>query len=87
MAIYPPDHERRLRLHVPDFEMATKEAGHNWALIDITTSFEQWMADHEYRVQYFESPDLLEPALPAFFDHLVSDVRERIGRHRSPAEL
>jgi hypothetical protein len=60
MAIYPPDNERRLRLHVPDFAVATREAGHSWALIDITTSFERWMADHEYRASYFESPELLE---------------------------
>lgn len=81
MAIYPPEHERRLRLHVLDFAVATKEAGHGWALIDITSSFERWMADHEYRIEYFESPGLLETALPAFFDHLVSEVKERIGRH------
>ena len=61
MAVYPPDHERRLRLHVPEFEVATKEAHHSWALVDITTSFERWMAAHEYREAYFESPDLLRP--------------------------
>lgn len=75
MAVYPPENERRLRLHVPDFEVATKEAKHPWALIDITTTFEQWMADHEYRDEYFESPELLETALPAFFEHLVVGVR------------
>lgn len=83
MAIYPPDHERRLRLHVPDFEVATREAAHGWVLVDITSSFERWMAEHEYRIEYFESPDLLETALPAFFDHLVSEVKEQVGRHTS----
>ena len=34
------------------------------------------MAAHEYREHYFESPDLLETALPAFFDHLVAEVRD-----------
>ena len=82
MAVYPPDHERRLRLHVPDFEVATKEAGHAWALIDVTTSFERWMSSYEYRLEYFESPELLETALPTFFDHLESEVREQIGEHR-----
>jgi hypothetical protein len=81
MAIYPPDHERRLRLHVPAFEVATKEAQHSWALLDITTSFERWMAGHEYREDYFESPDLLEPALPAFFDHLVVEVSDGLAKH------
>jgi len=84
MAVYPPEHERRLRLHLTGFEVATKEAGHAWALIDITTSFEDWMANHEYREQYFESPDLLETALPAFFDHLAADVRTQLGQHPDP---
>jgi len=51
MAVYPPEHERRLRLplHLTDFAAATKDAHHPWALADITTSFERWMADHDYR--------------------------------------
>ena len=84
MAVYPPEHERRLRLHVPAFETATREAGHAWSLIDVTTAFERWMADHEYRDEYFESPDLLDTTLPAFFDHLVLDVRRAIARHHDP---
>lgn len=79
MAIYPPDQERRLRLHVPDFATATKQAGHSWQLIDITTSFEEWMASHEYRDAYFESPELLEPALADFFDRLCDQVRAELS--------
>jgi hypothetical protein len=84
MAIYPPTDERRLRLHLQAFEVATKEAGHSWSLVDITTSFERWMASHEYRDSYFEAPDLLETALPAFFEHLVSEVREELGERADP---
>ncbi len=42
------------------------------------------MAGHEYRDEYFESPDLLETALPAFFDHLISEVRDQLGTHPHP---
>ena len=84
MAIYPPDYERRLRLHVPAFEVATKEAHHSWALVDITTSFERWMGAHEYREEYFESPDLLETALPAFFEHLVAEVNGELAQYGDP---
>jgi hypothetical protein len=83
MAVYPPEHERRLRLHLPAFKMATNEQTHPWALIDITTSFERWMAGHDYRDDYFEDPDLLETALPAFFDHLVDEVRSELLDHSS----
>src|SRR3954469_9915158 len=75
MAVYPPEQERRLRLHLQEFKTATQKSGHGWALVDLTNSFEHWMAAHEYRDAYFEDPELLETAMPAFFDHLVADVR------------
>jgi hypothetical protein len=81
MAVYPPEHERRLRLHLPAFKEATNEHGHSWALVDITTSFERWMADHAYRETYFEEPELLSTALPAFFAHLVDYVRSQLSAH------
>jgi hypothetical protein len=84
MAVYPPDHERRLRLHLPAFKEATNEHGHLWALVDVTTSFERWMAAHAYRETYFEEPELLSTALPAFFAHLVDDVRSQLSAHSAP---
>lgn len=87
MAIYPPEYERRLRLHVPAFEVATKEADHGWALVDLTTSFERWMAAHEYREAYFDSPDLLQTALPAFFEHLIGEASDELGQHTDPDEV
>jgi hypothetical protein len=84
MAVYPPEHERRVRLHLPAFKEATNEHHHPWALVDITTSFEGWMAAHAYRDAYFEDPELLETALPAFFRHLVEDVRSQLTAHAAP---
>ena len=84
MAVYPPTHERRLRLNVQEFDNATVQADHRWNLIDITTSFERWMAGHEYAEAYFEEPELLDTALPAFFDHLVAEVREQLELHANP---
>jgi len=78
MAVYPPEHERRLRRHLLAFETATIKAKHAWIEIDITTSFEIWMAQHNYREAYFEDPELLETALPAFFDVLVANVRKQL---------
>jgi hypothetical protein len=84
MAVYPPEHERRVRLHLPAFKAATNEHHHPWALVDVTTSFEKWMAAHDYREAYFEDPELLETALPAFFDHLVADVRSQLASYPQP---
>lgn len=84
MAVYPPRYERRVRLNLPEFETATISAGHSWGCIDITTSFERWMAGHEYAETYFQEPELLEPALPAFFHSLVDEVRRQLAEYDDP---
>lgn len=84
MAIYPPEHERRVRLHVVNFEVVTKEAGHSWGLVDISSSFERWIGRHEYRDDYFRSPQLLSPALREFFNHLTSEVLEELEKRADP---
>lgn len=79
MAVYSPEEERRLRLHLPEFETATKKAGYDWAQIDITNEFENWMASHEYRDAYFASPKLMEPELVGFFEQLAARVQTQIA--------
>jgi len=80
MVIYPPEQERRVRLHIRDFATATESAGHQWQVVDITSSFETWMSQNEYRDSYFEDPELLDPALLDFFDELVRSVHEQLER-------
>ena len=43
-ALYEPSDERRLRAQIDVFEIATKQAGHDWHLCDLTDSFAQWLA-------------------------------------------
>lgn len=78
MVVYDPDEERRLRLHVPAFANATTAAGHAWNLIDITNSFEEWLANHEYRDEYFAEPHLMTEELAGFRDVLVAQVRTQL---------
>lgn len=80
MAVYAPDDERRLRLHLQEFATATIAAGHEWAQIDITTAFEKWMAAHVYRASYFDNPRLIQPELAGFLDALVTQVREQLSK-------
>lgn len=74
-AIYDPSQERRLRFRIPDFEVATKKAGHSWEHKDLTDAFGQWMAQHDYREEYFQSPDDLDLALPDYAKWLASEVK------------
>jgi hypothetical protein len=80
MAEYAPEDERRLRLHLQEFETASNAAGHDWAEIDITNAFEEWMAAHEYRHDYFHSPNLIQAELAGFLDSLVAEVREQLAK-------
>ncbi len=65
-AVYEPAQERRLRLHLREFEIATRSAGRGWALVDLTDSFATWMGSHEYRDAYFAEPELMDLALADF---------------------
>ncbi len=74
-AVYDPSDDRRLRLLLPTFEIATKEAHHGWALCDLTGAFAAWMAGQEYREAYFESPEDLPTPHPAFEGTVAGQVR------------
>jgi hypothetical protein len=79
MVIYPPSDERRLRKRVEEFAVATREAGHGWKLVDLTSSFAQWMAAQPHREAYFASPSDLSLALTGFANKLAEDVRAELG--------
>lgn len=74
-AIYAPAQERRLRLRISDFEVATRKAGRKWVHIDLSNAFAEWMTAHEYRDAYFAEPDYLDLALSGFADHLANHLR------------
>src|SRR5208283_952640 len=57
--VYPKEDERRLRARLELFEIATKEARHEWLLFDFTATFAHWMGATEYREAYFEEPSEL----------------------------
>lgn len=74
--VYDKADERRLRLHLPEFEGAARKAGHGWEALDLTEAFAGWMAAEEYRDSYFEDPGLLDgDKLVDFRDHLVGLVQ------------
>lgn len=72
-AVYDPPQERRLRLRIPEFEIATKKAGHTWRFVDFTDAFAHWMAGHKYREAYFKRPQLMTDAVLASFKAAVVD--------------
>jgi hypothetical protein len=80
--IYDPTQERRLRLHLPEFETATRRSNHRWKVIDITNAFAEWMAAHDY----FEAPDLLDLALEDFANDLAALIADGLTTPDADAE-
>ena len=73
-ALHDPAQERRLRLRLEEFRLATLAAGHGWVPFDLTDAFARWMAHQEYRDAYFAEPELLTDRLGEFLDALVAEV-------------
>jgi hypothetical protein len=62
--VYDEADELQLRYRLDEFELATKQAGHDWACFDLTDSFPAWMSKEDYANSYFEEPELLKDLLP-----------------------
>jgi hypothetical protein len=84
--VYDPVQERRLRLRLGEFEIATQEAGHAWHPVDLTGSFARWMARHPYREAYFESPADLDLALPDYTAAVIQELRDALTAPEVDAE-
>lgn len=76
--LYEPRDERRLRARLAEFAIATKDAGYDWCRFDATTAFEEWMAGHEYREEYFAEPGYMAPALDDFLERLAESLERML---------
>lgn len=74
-AIYDKTDELKLRYRLPAFDLATREAGHGFHLVDLTDTFGRWLSGLDYLEAIFAEPELLAPAYPQYLDHLVSEIR------------
>lgn len=71
--VYNEKEELALRAKVDEFELATKEAGHEWALFDLTDTFAIWLSGQRYAKKYFAQPHLLHTLLPKYLDFLKQE--------------
>ncbi len=71
--VYHETEERRLRAKVDEFEIATRQAGHDWALFDLTDSLAAWLASQRYAESYFGKPHLLAPLLPKYAVYIAAE--------------
>jgi len=70
--VYNEADELRLRGKIDEFELATKQAGHEWAIFDLTDTFANWLAAQRYAEKYYRAPHLLPSLLHKYRDYIVS---------------
>lgn len=66
--VYDENEELRLRAKVEEFEIATRDAGHEWFIFDLTDTFAEWLSAQRYAESYFRKPELLATLLPQLLD-------------------
>lgn len=65
--VYDPSEQRKIDLHMGDFETAALRAGKKWKSVSLKSCFPSWMANHEYRDDYFMHPEYIVDQLEAEF--------------------
>ncbi len=71
--VYHEMEERFLRAKVDEFEIATRQVGHEWALFDLTETFATWLSSQRYATSYFQKPHLLSTLLPSYLVFITAD--------------
>ncbi|MCK7579550.1 MAG: hypothetical protein MZV65_30130 [Chromatiales bacterium] len=87
-AVYDKSDELRLQANIEAFELATRQAGKPWLLLDVTDAFPDWMMAQDYRDAYFECPEDLAgyPAgeLTEFMADLIQRLKPRLLNEAGP---
>ena len=84
-AVYDKTDERRLRIRLGEFELATQSGKHGWKLIDVAGAFAEWMAAEDYRESYFQAPDDLAMAMSGFLDFVSARVKAALDDEAADA--
>jgi hypothetical protein len=71
--VYNENDELRLRAKIEEFEIATKNSGHEWTVFDLTDTFADWLAAQRYAQKYFQRPDLLSALLSKYLAFITEE--------------
>jgi len=74
--VYDEVDELRLRAKIEEFEIATKNSGHEWAVFDLTDTFADWLTAQRYAQKYFQRPDLLSALLSKYLAFITEKFEE-----------
>lgn len=71
--IYNETDERAFRIKIDEFELITRQAGHDWHIFDLTDTFATWLERQRYAKSYFEKPHLLVTIYPKYLEFISSE--------------
>jgi hypothetical protein len=79
--VYDPAEQRKVDLSMVDFETTTINVGKKWRSISLKPCFPTWMANHEYRDAFFESPEYIVDQLEAeFIPYAIQYLKEKLSQ-------
>lgn len=81
--VYHETEERTMRAKIDEFEIVTRQAGHDWAVFDLTDTFACWLSPQRYANSYFQKPQLLSNLLPKYMDFIDSHFSQFLMDHNA----
>lgn len=76
--VYNENDELKIRAKIDEFEIATKQTGHDWLLFDLSDTFADWLSGQRYAKKYFEKPHLLTSLLPKYLEYIIQQFRQML---------
>ena len=72
--VYNEIDENRIRAKVGEFEIATKQAGHDWNLFDLTDIYPKFVINEKYAEKLYRTPSKAKTAIGSrFLPHIIEE--------------
>jgi hypothetical protein len=79
--VYDPSEQRKIELHMGEFETVAVRAGKLWKSVSLKNCFPSWMANHEYKEDYFTSPEYIVDQLEAeFIPYAIDFLKNELSK-------
>ena len=77
--VYDPTEQRKVMFRLGDFERVTRKHKRDWLHVSLADAFPLWMAEHEYREEYFQSPaEIQDQVETGFKEFVVERIKKTI---------
>jgi len=80
--VYHETEELRLQIRIDEFELATRQAGHGWAVFDLINTFAHWFISRRYAAGYYRKPRILPTLMPKYLSYIANTFaafRDRVA--------